>query len=262
MKATYRRGNIEVRRRTFVLGGVILLCFFILLVAPVRGAFSRALYAVAPGMWDTGASISAMWQGLWDRVHTKTTLINENTALKERVLRMETQVLDRNLLEEKVSTLEEDFGRQPRDNRTLAYVLAGPGRSPYDTLAVDVGTDVGVTVGDYVAYVGAGVIGKVAEVYGSSAKVKLFSSFGEETDVLLGSSLIPVTARGRGMGNFEASVPAGSAVLVGEDVRLPPGSLILGKIEAIESKPSEPAMRVLFRTTFNIAEIRSVEIIR
>ena len=261
MKTTYRRGNIEVRQRTLVLAGVILVCLFVLVVPPVRSLVSRGIYAVAPGMWDTGASLGGAWGAFRERIHTQNTLATENRDLKDRLARMEAQVLDRNLLAEKVTMLEESLGRTPSDNRITAYVLAGPGRSPYDTLALDVGSDDGVLVGQHVAYVGAGLVGKIVEVYGSSSKARLFSSYGEEVSVLIGKDKIPVTATGRGMGNFEALVPAGSAVVLGDEVRVSPGDLILGNVESVESKPSEPMMRVLFRTVFNIAEVQSVEII-
>lgn len=261
MKTTYRRGNIEVRQRTLILAGVILVLLFILMVPPVRSVVSRGIYAVAPGMWDTRTALGSTWSFFRERMHTQNTLATENKDLKDRLERMEVQVLDRNLLAEKVAVLEESLGRTPVDNRITAYVLAGPGRSPYDTLALDVGSDDGVMVGQYVTYVGAGLIGKIVEVYPSSSKAQLFSSYGGEVSVLIGKDAIPVTAEGRGMGNFKAIVPASSLVLEGDEVRVAPGDLILGNVVLVETKPSEPMMYVYFRTTFNIAEIQSVEII-
>jgi hypothetical protein len=79
--------------------------------------------------------------------------------------------------------------------------------------------------------------------------------------VLIGPRGIPGVARGRGMGNFETKVPQGSSVSVGDEVRLSGNALILGIVGAVDEKPAEPFVRVLFRTTFNIAEIRSVEVL-
>lgn len=261
MKTTYRRANIDERRKTLVLTGIIVVSILILLSSSVRGVVSRGVYATAPGLWETGNNIRDTWASFWGEFRTKRALVAENESLKEQVAHMEVQILDRNLLSERVAQLEYSLGRNPEDNRVLGRVLVGPGKAFYDTLSVDVGSDLGVAVGDAVMYAGSGVIGSVVEVYPSSAKIKLLSSSGEKTNVLIGVGLLPALAQGRGMGNFEATIPQDSGVAVGDTVTLPPGNLILGTIGSLESKPSEPVVRVLFRTLFNISDIRSVEIL-
>jgi hypothetical protein len=80
--------------------------------------------------------------------------------------------------------------------------------------------------------------------------------------VVIGGNVIPATAHGRGMGNFEAKIPQGSLVASGENVLIPGEDLILGVVGAIEENPGEPFMRVFFRTPFNISAIDSIEVIK
>lgn len=261
MKTTYRRANIDERRKLIILASIIVMGIFILSLSAVRGFISRTVYTTAPSLWEIGNTTGIAWDSFWGELRTKRALVAENNALKEQVDQMGAQLLDRNLLAERVAQLEDSLGRNPEDNRVAARVLAGPGVSAYDTLSVDVGSELGVSVGDPVVYTGSEVVGTVSEVYPASAKIKLLSSPGEKTHVLIGKNSIPVVAEGRGMGNFEALVPQESTVVVGDTVAFPPGTLILGTVGAIESKPSEPLVRVLFRTSFNIATMRSVEVL-
>ncbi|OHA83870.1 MAG: hypothetical protein A2937_00885 [Candidatus Yonathbacteria bacterium RIFCSPLOWO2_01_FULL_47_33b] len=262
MKATYRRDNSPTKRRFFTLAALVLVSFLVLSAGPVRGVLSRAVYSTAPGLWELGGNIEGSWNAFWGEFRLKRSLVHENETLKEEVSRMQAQVLDRNLLEDRVLALEEKLGRAGSDVRVSANVLAGPGRSLYDTLIIDAGTEQGILVGDRVVYVGAGVIGTVVETYPASAKVRLFSSPGEETAVVIGGQSIPAVAHGRGMGNFEAKVPQGSLVAIGDNVLIPGGNMILGVVGATEEKPAEPFMHVFFRTPFNISAISSVEVIK
>jgi cell shape-determining protein MreC len=155
---------------------IILTSTFVLFYDPVRGAVSGAVYSVAPGIWELGGRVGDSWSVFWGEFRLKRSLVHENEVLQKEVARMQGQMLDRNLLEERVVELEGKLGRAGSDDRVTARVLAGPGRSPYDTLVIDAGSEQGILVGDHVVYTGAGVIGTVAEVYPTSAKVRLFSS--------------------------------------------------------------------------------------
>ncbi|HAT68526.1 MAG TPA: hypothetical protein DCS20_02820 [Candidatus Yonathbacteria bacterium] len=262
MKATYRRDNSPARGKLLILGTLVLVSVFVLSYSPIRGTISRAVYSTAPGLWEFGGNMSDSWDAFWGEFRLKRSLVHENEVLQEEVSRMQAQVLDRNLLEERVHELEEKLGRAGNDDRVTARVLAGPGRTPYDTLVIDAGTEQGVQVLDRVVYAGAGVVGTVVEAYPTSAKVSLFSSPDKETMVVIGTQAIPATAFGRGMGNFEAKIPQGSLVITGDTVLIPGEHLIIGTVGAVEEKPAEPFMRVFFRTSFNIAAIQSVEVVK
>ena len=256
-----RRAKAQPRRKNIALALLVAVSAFALLYAPVRGALTSMAYNTAPGIWRFGENIHDAWTAVSVNFHIKRSLLHENEVLHEDVARMQTQVLDRNLLEERVTKLEEALGRAGSDSRVVADVLVSPSQTPYDTLVIDAGTEHGIAVGDRVVYAGAGVVGEVTEAYESSAKVKLYSFPGEEQSVSIGSHAVPGVVRGRGMGNFEVKVSQGSLVAQGDEVRTSGGNLILGTVGSVEEKPAEPSARVLFRTLFNIAEIRSVEVL-
>lgn len=261
MKTMRRQDNLFINGKNLALIAIVAVGAFTLLYSPVRGAISQMLYTIAPSVWGTRAGVGEIEDGFWANFRIKRLLVHENTTLHEEVARMQTQVLDRNLLAEKVLKLEETFGRIGNDNRVSAYVLSVPWQSPYDILVIDAGAEHGIVVGDQVVYVGAGVIGEIAEVYTSSAKVKLYSSPREEHAVLVGEKYVPGVAHGRGMGNFEVKLPKGTLVAVGDTVLLPEGNLVLGVVGLVEEEPALPFVNVFFRTSFNIAEIHSVEVV-
>lgn len=263
MKQTYRRSDLSgFRKKIFVALAIVIAGVFILAVTPLRTIVSHGAYRIAPYLWNAGNTAADTGENFFESFASKRSLAEENDRLRKEVARMQTQVLDRNLLEEKVIAMEESLGRAGSDDRVVARVLAGPGRSPYDTLVVDAGEEQGIERGDYVAYAGAGVIGTIDEVYSWTAKVKLFSFPGEQTPVLAGEQAVPGTAEGRGMGNFEVRIPRGSPVLAGDMMMIPGKSLILGIVGAVIENDALPFMRVLFTTPFNIAEIQTVEILK
>ncbi|MDD5152710.1 MAG: rod shape-determining protein MreC [Candidatus Pacebacteria bacterium] len=260
MKTTFLHASTKTKPSLFVLVGIILVGGAMLFFSNVRSFFSSAVYSVAPFVWKTGNNVGQTFQSFFVGFRSKQLLLYENESLKRQVDLMKVQVLNRDLLAQKIIELEATRG-EVVGKRVRGEVLSGPGLMPYDTLSIDVGTNLGIKVGDVVAYTGAGVIGEIAEVYSSSSKVKLFSSPGKETNSLIGSHKIPAKSRGRGMGNFEATVPSGSPIAVDDMVLLPGGKLILGKVGEVEEKPGEPFVRVLIRTTFNISEISEVEVL-
>lgn len=263
-KMLYHRDNFKTRmlkRKIITLVALVAVGAFALLVTPVRNTLTQMVYFVTPTMWGAGSTTRGAWDAFLINFKEKEALVNENATLRGEIESMQAQMLDRNLLAEKVVSLEGTLGRAASDNRVAADVIAGPGWAPYDTLIIDAGSDNGITSGDMVVYAGSGVIGEVIEVSTASSKMKLYSSPGVEHAAVVGPHAIPITAIGKGMGNYEAKVPQDGAVAVGDTIVSAKGSLILGTISSIEEKPAEPFKRIYFREPFNTTEIRSVEVI-
>lgn len=262
----HRRDNTFSRQKTvngrFVLIAIVAVSAFVLLYVPVRLVFSKTLYAMTQDLWHVDDGSSDVSDGFFANFRIKRSLVYKNRILEEEIERMQTLVLDRNLLQEKILRLEEALGREGSDDRVSADVLVGPGRLPYDILVVNAGSMNGVHVGDAVVYSGSGVVGVIAETFPFSAKVKLYTSPGDEHSVLVGEHFIPGVAHGRGMGNFEVNLPKGSPVLIGDIAVLASNRLVLGVAGSIEDESALPFIKVLFRTTFNINDIRSVEIVK
>ena len=237
------------------------LALFSLLYQPVRSTLTQILYASTVPIYFFSSSVANGMTSIIANFRSKESLQYENAMLRSENERMQAEVLDRNLLQERVMKLEEMLGRPHNDNRVVADVTISFGRSVYDTLSIDAGMDHGIQNGDLVVYAGGTVIGEIAEVSASSAKVRLFSSPGQEYSALIGPHAIPVIAHGKGDGNFESKVPQGSAIAIGDQVLAQKGNLVLGTVQEIDEKPGAPLTSVLFRLPFNPTEIRTVEVI-
>lgn len=263
MKVTSRQNNIRAKRKLIIFIGAIFLCLTILLYNPARNIISSITYRGTHLMFVMGNAVSDSLANIFGSFRANNSLVKENANLREEINRMQAQVLDRNLLKERLQMIEESWGHLEDDNRVISTVISTPWRSPYDILVIDRGEEVGIRQGDIVVYAGSSAIGRIIEVYPSSAKIMLFSSPQEkELAVLIGEARIPAKSQGRGMGNFEAKMPQGSAVSAGSDVLLAEDpSIILGVVGLVEEKDSTLFMRVLFRTPFNIAEVRQVEVL-
>lgn len=261
MKTTYRHDNTKTRKRIAILAVTLFFGSLFLLYPPLRSVVTSIFYTQTGTAWNVGNKTEDSTVGFWQGFRNNQTLAEKNKNLEEELLRMQAQVLDRNLLAERVAQLEDRLGRVGSDDRVSANVLAGPGRISYDTLVIDAGSAQGIVLGDSVAYAGAGVIGKVVEVYESSSKIKLYSSPGEEFFVAMGGDSFPALARGKGMGNFEALVPQGSSLVAGDLVSLQGTRLLVGVIEVVLEKPDQPFSKILFRSPFNISSITTVEVI-
>lgn len=262
MKQMYLQNNDRrsIRKKVIVGAGVLVVGILIVLVSPLRNSFTQMLHIAGPQMWATGEKVGTAGSSFFGAFASKRSIVEENDLLRAENARLRAEVLDRELLKERIAVLEKTLGRAHDENRILANVLAGPPRSTYDTLVIDIGEDHTIATGDRVVYAGSGVVGSVAEVYAHTSKVKLFSFPGEEIAVLLGTSTMPITAEGRGMGNFEAHVPRESLVAEGDEV-ITPDDLVIGIVGAVVRDDTLPYVRVLFSTPFNITEMRVVEVI-
>jgi cell shape-determining protein MreC len=261
MKMIRHQGSLLFSQKSIVLLGILFVSLFILLFAPARSLATQVVYSVAPTAFHLSDAVAGTGDSFLTNFRSKQALVYENARLRADNSRMEAQVLDRNLLEEKVASLEGSLGRVVSDNRVAADVIVGFGQSAYDLLVIDVGGDHGIQKGDSVVYAGEGVVGEIAEVSPFTSKVKLFSTPGEEYLVLLGAHSVSATAHGEGNGNFEAKIPQDSTVAVGDRVIVPKGNLILGEVQLIDKKPGMPFWTVFFRSSFNPTEIRSVEVV-
>ncbi len=185
--------------------------------AGVYRGLSVALHTILKPVLVAGSSVGNGFSNFGVNFHSKKTLLAENENLKTQIAE---SIADRanyaSVVDENIK-LKEILGRKPEKmNVVLAGILSRPNQSLYDTLLIDAGSNQGIQVGNIVFAIGNVPIGKIVQVYASSANVILFSNPGEKTDIIisLGHSLtseaskdIPMQAVGRGGGNFELNIP-------------------------------------------------------
>jgi cell shape-determining protein MreC len=239
--------------------GILIVIILILSSAFLR----RVIFSVVTPLWQGENAIARSIQYTAELFRSKNSLLTENINLKIENSRANSRLSVLDVLRIENEELKERLGR-PRitTHSILAEILVKPGRTPYDTLIIDIGQDEGLNGGEMVLADGSVAIGKISEVFSSSAKVVLFSSPSEKTEVYVGEKAILTEAIGLGGGNFEASVPNGISVSVGDFISLPGRfSVIFGTVEELTSRPTDPSQTISFKLPVNMAELRYVDVV-
>ncbi len=252
-----RRGR---RVLILVVGVCVLVVGFTYLVIP--HVFAGMVTALATPFWRASFSIES------GALRSTPQLLEELESLRREHADYEVRLETIRAVERENSELKKILGRdmiisttsaQIEDQGLLAAVLKRPPIQVYDELIVDVGSDDGVTSGDLVYAPGRVLVGKVSSVLGSSAHVLLFSSPGQQYEVMIGSHHIPATAVGRGGGQYEAQVARDISVTEGDFVEVPSlDDRPFATVTTVISDPTQPFKTILFAPTVNMYELRWV----
>ena len=241
---------------------MLLLIFLFYFRAGIAGGLSRASLFIFRPVILLGGQISGNFSDSLTFFRFKESLLRDNENLRRELdtnlarLANYNSILDDNL------KMREMLGRQSTgESLVLSAILSKPNQSPYDTLLIDAGTNLGIQTGNLVLALGAIPIGRVAEVYSSSAKVVLFSSWGEKTEVVIAGQDIFMEVIGRGGGNFEMILPREMEVPPGTEILIPGlNSALLGIVETTISDPRDSFKKVLLVSPVNIQELKFVEV--
>ncbi|MEK7089004.1 MAG: rod shape-determining protein MreC [Patescibacteria group bacterium] len=203
--------------------------------------------------------------------YSKRSLLLENDDLKSKLNEQEARIANYNSILNENLKIKEILGRLPigqagkneKANMVLASILSKPNQSPYDTLIIDIGAKSGILVGQRVFALGNVPIGRIAEVYASSAKVILFSNPGEITEVVISGRDTFMQIVGRGGGNFEMILPRDFVLEKGTEVVLPGITpYTVGIVQTIISDPRDSYQKALLVSPVNIQELKFVEVER
>lgn len=239
---------------TAIAGGILIL---------KPGLMAQPLLAVSEPLFQGGNRASVGASNVLEFFRFKSSLVAENRELREKMAEAQIQLLALESLRQENESLKHMFGRGEKQNPLLAAVLRKPPLFPYDSLLLDVGEDRGVKKGDKVVAKLTVVIGEVEEVYGTTAKVLLYSAPGMATSALVGSASVPVEALGKGGGNFEARLPRDVPIAVGDSVVLPGlDKHLLGVIATIDARSSDAFQTLSWNTPQNVFELDRVEVLR
>lgn len=247
----------------------------VVLVLAIVGVAALARTPLASLLWRIGSPLAQL------RETSSTTLsiffsgfgANHSLAVENALLRAQlasTSVLleDRALLYSENIDLKSRLGRiSPAMSSVLASVILRPPATPYDTLMIDVGRNVGVQVGDRVAAGGSVYIGTVREVYATTAEVVLFSAAGESYNALLlnatATTSVAISVAGQGGGSLTAEVPAGTPVAFGDSVVF---SSIMPQLVArviyIDTKMPASFKTIYMQLPVSISSLKFVEVRR
>jgi cell shape-determining protein MreC len=224
-----------------------------LIFAVILALFYAFLPRVLPGIFL--GIISPLWKADRDAKLGATNMEELRSAYASMVSNRERE----NALQNENAELKSLMERTSLSKPLLATVLKKPPFSAYDSFILDVGESGGVKMGQTVYALGDIPIGRIGEVFAGTSRVLLYSSAGEQFDVLIGPSNIETQAVGKGGGHFEVSLPRDTKIVPGDKVHIPSlGNSFVGTVEGLASEPSEPFAKILFRQPFNLYEQRWV----
>ena len=189
---------------------------------------------------------------------------NEKLAAELDDAKLELDSLD--ALKQENKELMVQMGREiPEASKSvIAAVLSGPNVPPYESLIIDVGKESGVSVGDRVVYGPNIILGEIIRIYNRSSRVKLYSAYGVQTDVLIPSDKAwHAVATGFGGGNFSIDLPITIPVVRGLKILIPRSDIyILGIVDYIKIDSITSSQRILIKYPINIKKIRFVHVIK
>ncbi|MEI7765453.1 MAG: rod shape-determining protein MreC [bacterium] len=241
---------------------VVFFVFFFYFRVGILGGLSSAAHFVFRPVFVVGNSIGNRLNNFGVYFNSKKLLSLENETLKLTLAENEARMSNYNTVLDENNKLKDTLGRVGENkNMILAAILVSPNRSPYDTLIIDIGKDKNINIGERVFAYGNVPIGKVAEVYGNSAKVVLFSNPGEKTDAIVSGKDATMQLVGRGGGNFEMILPR-DFVLEKETEVVLSGltSHTIAVVQTTLSDPRDSYQKALLASPVNIFQLNYVEV--
>ena len=193
---------------------------------------------------------------------SKQDLYKQNILLKETLEKKDLELARVRSLEEENKSLKEILGRLPADRTVvLAGIVAKPNQTPYDTLIIDRGSNASLAPENLVFAKGDIIIGEIESVEGNTARVLMYSTPGNISQVVYGNTGRYFNAKGLGNGAFEVEVSREIEVFEG-DMFFYPGldNTLVGVAKKIEFDARDSFKRVLMKSPVNIQEERWVEV--
>lgn len=186
----------------------------------------------------------------------------ELEMLRDENLILKTKILKLNILEKENKDLLFILGREIKKESILASIIFKPPFSSFDTFIIDAGKKEGITSGMKV-FINDIMLGEISEAYEKTSKVRLYSYNGNEINVLVGSPEVSAAAFGKGGENFEIILAKDTEIKTGDKVLIPGTDVfILGEINKIERKESDPFKKAYFRYPINLNELKFVQILK
>lgn len=253
-----RKKQRNLRRFIFI----TLLALFIIFSASVSAFMMQGTHTILTPLLSMGNRVSQNITNIKTFFTSKNALQKENETLKSELAGIEARLANYEVLFNENEKIKEILLRKPGERTMLlAGILGNPNQSPYDTLIIDAGEENNIKIGDNVFAYGDVPIGVVSEVASRTAKVKLYSTYGEKMSAVLAGSDTFIELVGRGRGNFEVILPRDFELVQGTLVLLPGlHPYVLAEVVTVISDPRDPFKKALLKSPINIFELKFVEV--
>jgi len=254
--------KIKKRKIYKISGAIVVLILVIYFHTGIFNGLSTAAHFVFRPVIVLGNNLGNKLSSIGVYFKSKEALSIENENLKAQILADEAARANFTTTIDENNKMKEILGnKKVTADFILAGILSKPNQSLYDTLLIDRGVKEGIAIGKKVFALGNIPIGYIGEVYGNSAKVILFSSPGERTEVVINGKAVFMTAVGRGGGNFEMVLPRDFVLDIGTEIDLPGIDVhVLGTVQTIISDPRDSFQKALLASPVSIQELKFVEV--
>ncbi len=259
MKMISRSKNNRGRNRALILGGAFtILGVFLVLTGLFSKGFYGAMVALSGGSDTIGQGASTFASVF----KSKASLEAENDDLRKLVAEKEALLTDQSFLERQNADLRSSLYFKQDTGRLLVQVLSKPPFTPFDVIIIGSGEAEGVKKGDAVM-LGSIYLGTVESVESDSSRIRLLSAPGTDIESYIGNDALPALLKGKGGGNFEATLPQGSKVSEGDLVVSYHGTVpfMVGSVSKIIDNNDNTLMTILLTLPFNLYSLSHVEII-
>jgi glycyl-tRNA synthetase len=141
-------GNSRGQRENALFLPILFAVLALLLITPLRVPLRAFSLSIAAPVWSLGKMIKHGTQVLLPSVFSRASLAEENMRLRHEIESLRAEEWRTESLRRERDLLASVLHRaSSTDALLLAYVLASPNFSPYDTLVVDTGADTGIFTG-------------------------------------------------------------------------------------------------------------------
>lgn len=278
MPTNFRQERMVKEQRQKIYGALFLILLVIIFGrGPILGGIGRLGHFVGLPFWRSANVVEAQGGAALDLTRSRTSLLEENAALKSRIELSDLQSKSYEAVLAENLHLKELMGRTGREQSILARVLSRPPLEVYDTFVIDVGADDGVVLGALVFGKGSFVIGSVTRVMDRSAVVTLASAPGETRTVMVAETSFgdkfatssDATLRedheliftGIGGGGFRTQVPKQLHIATGTIMALPTLTPSFLGIITSEFVPEDGSLKEIYGTLpFGINSLEWVKV--
>ena len=253
----------QIARRKKIIRNIIGFgIFFILSVVGVFSLSGRFFNYVGRPIWNVEKFVTDGIYNINYIFRTKAAITNENHNLIDEISSVRLSMVDYQILKKENEQLKETLGRIPvTKNLVLGNILTKPNHSPYDTVIIDIGSNMNIKEGNQVFANGNIPLGKVEHVYDNTSLISLYTNPGQKTEGFMDISNVSVELIGRGGGNFEMIVPLDLTTEKGTLIYLPGStSMVVAVVDEILSKPSDPFKKVILSSPVNIQNLKWVQV--
>lgn len=261
----YRLSSSNVRRsrKPALYASLALIAALVLLRVLAPGFSTRVMHAVSVPLWRSGNAVADTAELADVLTKSKTALARENANLRRELESSRRELSALQSLASENDELRRLLDLSGEEGFVTAVVLAKPPLSPYDSLVIEFGPNSPVAVGARVYAEGDAALGEIAEVNGTTAIARLYSTAGTEVDGTMDRTNVEHKAQGTGGGSFELKVPKEVDIQVGDKLVMPGlRPKVLGIVRQIDSRPSDSFQHALIKSPVNIFQLEWVMIER